>query len=229
MKKKNRLFILSLISILFTWFGTGAVEASTLKFYVEPQIPENQINKEASYFDLAMKPGEEQIIKTTLINDTEQEVVVEVGKSMATTNLNGVVEYSENEIEKDESLTYDFSELVKGKDEVTIPAQSEIDYELTIKMPEKSYEGIIAGGLTFIEKENEQADKEEENSLAIENRFAVVLAVLLHEGELDNIESTLVLNRVGAAQVNMRNVIEANLQNPEAIYINNLAIDARVH
>lgn len=230
MKKKNRLFILSLISILFTWFGTGAVEASTLKFYVEPQIPENQINKEASYFDLAMKPGEEQIIKTTLINDTEQEVVVEVGKSMATTNLNGVVEYSKNEIKKDESLKYDFSDLVVGEDEVTIPAQSEVDYELTIQMPKESYQGIIAGGLTFIEKEKEQADKEEEeNSLAIENRFALVIAVLLHEGDVDSIEKNILLTDVGAAQVNLRNVIEANLQNPEAIYINNLAVDARVY
>lgn len=40
-------------------------------------IPENQIDKNQTYFDLKMQPGQKQTIQVQMKNDTNKEVVVE--------------------------------------------------------------------------------------------------------------------------------------------------------
>ncbi|WP_317914836.1 WxL protein peptidoglycan domain-containing protein, partial [Carnobacterium maltaromaticum] len=52
------------------------VNASQLKFSVEPVIPENQKDTSHSYFDLMMKPSEQQTLKVHMRNDTDNEVTV---------------------------------------------------------------------------------------------------------------------------------------------------------
>lgn len=65
-----------------------------MKFAVTAVIPENQIDKNQTYFDLKMQPGQKQTIQVQMKNDTNKEVVVESFANTAITNSNGITDYS---------------------------------------------------------------------------------------------------------------------------------------
>ncbi len=78
--------------MLFGWIGVEA-HASEFNFAVTPTIPENQVDKSKTYFDLKMAPGAKQTVEIQLRNDTDEDITIENTVNSATTNLNGVVEY----------------------------------------------------------------------------------------------------------------------------------------
>ena len=184
---KNRYFILMILSFYFFAFGIET-SAAELRFSVETEIPENQIDKTKTYFDLMMKPDQEQILKVRAANSTDENLVIDVSVKSATTNSNGVIEYGESLTALDKSAPADLSEIIQLKDggeSVELPAKSEKVVELRVKMPKEEFSGQLAGGITFSEKVDETKDKQKENTngLAIENRYAYTVAVLLRENE----------------------------------------------
>lgn len=202
---KNRYFILMILSFYFFAFGieTSAVE---LRFSVETEIPENQIDKTKTYFDLMMKPDQEQILKVRAANSTDENLVIDVSVKSATTNSNGVIEYGESLTALDKSAPADLSEIIQLKDggeSVELPAKSE--------------------------KVDETKDKQKENTngLAIENRYAYTVAVLLRENETV-VQPELSLEKVEPTQRNARSVISATLLNHEAAYLQSMKVTANV-
>lgn len=218
------IFLLSLVSII------PQANASQLKFSVEPVIPENQKDTSHSYFDLTMKPSEKQTLKVHMRNDTDNEVTVLPSVHAATTNINGVVEYGESNTKLDKTSKYNIEEIVKpAVNEVKIPANGSKDLELMVEMPKDGFDGILAGGITLKEKEDTAETKKEktQQGLAIENKYAYVVAVVLQETDV-KIDSELKLNKVEPNQVNARNVINATLQNTQAKYMNQLSVDTKI-
>ncbi|TFJ45501.1 cell wall anchor protein [Carnobacterium divergens] len=205
------------------------VNASQLKFSVEPIIPENQNDLSKTYFDLRVKPEEKQVLKVHMRNDTDKEVTVEPSVHAATTNINGVVEYGESNTKLNKTSQYNIEEIVKpAVKEVTIPANGATDLELTVEVPKDGFNGILAGGITLKEKDtHEEKKKQEGQGLAIENKYAYVVAVVLNESETQ-VDSELTLEKVAPNQVNARNVINATLQNTKPKYMNQLSIDSKV-
>ncbi|WP_413518038.1 DUF916 and DUF3324 domain-containing protein [Carnobacterium maltaromaticum] len=225
--KKLFLFCIVSLSILFLAVPKGV--ASELNFSVAPVIPENQKDKNKSYFDLKMESGKGQELTVTLKNGTDNKVTINTTINRATTNLNGVVEYGSAKNQKDSSLVYNIEDFIEIKEpEVEIPAHSEKQLILNLKgIPEK-FEGVLAGGLTFKEKQaTEKTKDEEKQGLAIQNEYAYVVGIVLH-GEKETIPSEIKLIGAEAAQVNARNAINATLQNPKAKYLNKLSVDAVV-
>lgn len=225
--KKKIFVVLTILSVFFTW--SIEIKASQLNFSVMPEIPDTQQDKEKSYFDLKLEPAQEQDLTVVLKNSTDKSVLVETSINRATTNLNGVVEYGKIDEKKDTSLLYDINELVKVTEpELEIPPNGEKKLTLKVKAPKDSFDGIIAGGLTFKEKIKESTDNEKNsNGLAIKNEYAFVVGFVLH-GENENIQPDLELTNVKEGQVNVRNVINATFQNPQPMYLNNLTIDAKI-
>lgn len=227
MRKKLFVWAVTVISLL--GFLPISAAASEFKFAVIPGIPKNQIDKTKTYFDLKMDPEAEQDLEVQLRNDTDKEVIVETGISSATTNLNGVVEYSLNGKKPDSSLKYNMADLAKAPAETKLPAKGEATVKIHIKMPKEKFDGVLAGGITFTEKESdEEAPKDSSSSgMAINNKYSYVVALLARQNE-NEVTPELLLNDVAAAQVNARNVINANLQNPKATYINQLKLKAEI-
>lgn len=223
---------LSLITMIVSLLRDASIsEASELAFSVETVRPENQIDSSKTYFDIKGSPGSEQILEVKLHNATDREVIVESQIAPATTNLNGVVEYSPREQKLDSSLKYDLSQLLtytdeNQKKEIVLPKNSETILKLNLKHPTEAFDGVIAGGLTFKEKKKEDKSKEEKG-LSIQNDYAFVVAVLLH-GKDGEVPSKLEMPNVYAGQVNARNVINATLQNPQPKYLNQLKVEAKV-
>lgn len=202
---KNRYFILMILSFYFFAFGIET-SAAELRFSVETEIPENQIDKTKTYFDLMMKPDQEQFLKVRAANSTDENLVIDVSVKSATTNSNGVIEYGESLTALDKSAPADLSEIIQLKDggeSVELPAKSE--------------------------KVDETKDKQKENTngLAIENRYAYTVAVLLRENETV-VQPELSLEKVEPTQRNARSVISATLLNHEAAYLQSMKVTANV-
>lgn len=227
MIKRKQLITLLIVALAIPFFKESSALASELNFAVEPTIPENQRDKTKTYFDLLVKPDSEQTIEINLRNDTENEVIVEPKIHSATTNLNGVVEYGPVDAKRDSTLKYDLNELVKVEKEVKIPARSSIKLPLTIKVPKKEFDGILAGGIILQEKETKNNENTETKGLSIQNQYAYVVALVLNENN-NPVKPELKLNSVFPDQVNARNVINANLQNSTPNYLNQLNVVAKI-
>lgn len=221
-----------LVSVVFLSlsFSLGA-KASELNFGISPVIPENQRDQSESYFDLNVLNQKKQILELKVANRTEKVVTIETDLKRATTNVNGIVEYGENENNTDESLKINIEDIVTVLDkEKVLEPNSEDVIRIEIKAINPEFPGVLASGLTFKEKPNEgEEEQQEEQGLAIKNEYAYVVALLLQGNILQkDITSELLLNKVQADQLNYRNVIVANLQNPQPKYLNKIKIDGRV-
>lgn len=230
-KRKISLIFLSMCLLLSALSQAPIIgKASELNFAVESIIPDNQRDKTKTFFDLRVAPKSEQVVELKLRNDTTKDVTVEPSVNSATTNLNGVVEYGATKAKKDSTLPIDLKEIVSVASEVTIPANQEIKLPITIKMPDRTFDGILAGGITIKEKDNSKSDSNtssDTQGLAIQNKYAYVVALLLNQND-QPVEAKLELNDVVPSQVNARNVINANLHNVKSDYINSLDVEATI-
>ncbi len=225
--------ICKILSVAVFLLGFGVmnvlpVSASKLNFSVEAVIPDNQRDTNKTYFDLNVSPGDQQTLVIHMRNNTDKDVVVVPIIKTATTNLNGVVEYGDSNSTPDDTIPYLLEDLVKSEEEVAIPANGFYDLELEVMVPEGEFDGVLAGGITL--QESGDSDKEsstESQGLNIENKYAYVVAILLHEND-NEVASELKLTNVEPNQVNARNVINATIQNTMPKFMNQLSVMAEV-
>ncbi|GEK33433.1 DUF916 and DUF3324 domain-containing protein [Kurthia sibirica] len=229
--KKISVLFVSVLFFSATVAGlmSKSASAAELNFSVTSVLPDNQIDKKQSYFDLKMKPGQEQTVYVMLDNATDKKVTVMVSANEAKTNINGTTQYDKNKIERDSTLNYSLEDIVTVKNKVVIPPKKKVKLPVHLKMPDKEVKGIILGGLSFQQKESEldQAEKDsaKENGMSIKNRFSYNLAMSLKMTD-DQVEPELVLNKVEAQSINARTVITANIQNTQPMLMNQLEVNA---
>ncbi|WP_390888128.1 DUF916 and DUF3324 domain-containing protein [Enterococcus raffinosus] len=219
------------VTLFFTLLGLVTVhpmvgKASEFNYSVTPLPSEYQRDKEKTYFDLLLAPNQTTELKVKLRNDTEKEVKGKIAINNATTNSNVIVDYGENALKKDQSLLYDLNELVDYPSSVVLKPKSEQVVTFQIKMPSTTFDGVIAGGITF--EEEETSGKPTSNQgLAIDNDYSYIVALLLRQTKKD-VSPNLVLHEVKPGQLNARNVIQATLQNDQMAYINQVEITAEI-
>ncbi|MED4632091.1 DUF916 and DUF3324 domain-containing protein [Peribacillus frigoritolerans] len=225
---KNMLSIMVLILLTGLGFvSTNEVAfAGTMEYSVKANIPKNQINKKLTYFDLKMSPGSKQTISLTVKNTSSEEKKIMIEPNSAITNQNGVIDYSKHGHKKDSSLKYAFSDLISPKQEIVIKGNETKKVPFTIQMPKESFNGIILGGF-YVHEVNKEEKKKENNKVQIKNEFSYVIGVKL-TGTDEVVKPKLKLNEVQAGLMNYRTVVTANLQNTEAVIINNLDVNARI-
>jgi hypothetical protein len=228
--KKRMLIALAMI-VLISPLIKAFTMASEFNFAVTTVIPENQRDKDKTYFDLLMEPSQQQTIEIELRNDTDKDVKINPEINAATTNINGVVEYGSNDIKTDPTLFYKMEDIVTTEEEVVIPANGNYRLKLDINMPEEEFNGFLAGGITLKEIEDEENsdtnNSDDGTGMSIKNEYAYVVAILLSENDTE-IVPELRLNDVFPDQINARNVISANIQNIMPMYMNQMTVEAKV-
>lgn len=203
-------------------------KASELNFSVNAVIPDNQIDKEKSYFDLKVTPGEKQKLIVKLRNTTDKEIVINPHIQSAKTNKNGVIDYTPNKIKKDDTLKIAMEDVAKVPEEVTVPPQSEKDLTIEVTMPKDKFDGIILGGIYLKEDTSKNKEEDKENDVAIKNEYSYVVALQMRQND-NKVKPMLHMNEVNPETQNARNVIVANIQNSEPMIISKLKIDATVN
>lgn len=226
MKIKYRWLILIILGIVF--LEKSPAFAAEMNFSVRAIIPTNQIDKTQTYFDLRMKPNQEQDLLVEMNNSTQKPVTVNVIPNTATTNDNGVVEYNNIAKKADRSLKYAFKDLAKVDNQtVTIPANSHQQIKVHLKMPAESFDGVILGGIYFKEKTDDNLQDNRKDSQII-NQYAYVIGVKLTETDTP-VNPQLRLVNVKPSQVNYRNVINAQIQNYQAAIIEKMKVSGQIY
>ena len=81
-------------------------------YSVKANLPENQIDKNKTYFDLKMDPNQKEEISLTVKNSSEEEIILNIVPNNSKTNQNGVIDYSDENLEKDKSLKYSLTDII---------------------------------------------------------------------------------------------------------------------
>lgn len=191
-------------------------------FSVIPKTAGNQMNTNATYYDLKTTPNMQETISVTVNNASKNEVRIAPEVNLAKTNYNGVIDYQTKGLKSDKSLPYDISELVKpAEKETIIPGNSSRDITFKIKMPNKQYTGQLIGGIVFRDL-NHKTTK-----TGISNDYAYVVGIVLH-GSQEESKNKLSLGKVYPDQNNYRNVITAEVHNQSAKIASDLHVQTSV-
>lgn len=216
------LFIFTLISSS-TW-GVMEVQASNSPtFSVTPIIPDNQIGKANSYFDLRVFPNEVQTIEVELFNGGSEAIEIYTEMVTAQSNKNGILDYNQSEDNLDKSVIFSFAENSEFDSVIHLAAGEKKITSITIKLPDEKFDGILFGALKFSDRKAEQGEEQQ-----IGNLFSYTVTILLSQNDMD-VAPDLNLLDVKAAQSNYKNVIVARIQNPKTTVVSNMSVEASIY
>ncbi|PGL73257.1 DUF916 and DUF3324 domain-containing protein [Bacillus sp. AFS055030] len=229
LKRQKLLLILSAILLTLSFIPLSVRAENTIDFSVKAIIPTNQIDHMKSYFDLKMSPGQKQDFKIEVFNNSKKEETIEANITFATTNNNGLIDYSEsNSKNADKSLKYPLTNLVsEPQKEVVIPAGKSKVVSFSITMPKDEYNGVILGAAHFKKKIDETKKSSENESINIKNEYAYVVGIKLSENS-NEVEPNLHLLDIKPTLVNYRTTIAATIQNSESSIVKDMSIDAQI-
>lgn len=217
------LFVCVLIAVPFS-----TVYGEEIPISVKAILPDNQVAKDAGYYDLKVNPGEKQELSFQLYNQGDKDATVNIDINPAYTGDGGSFVYTEDEANKDPSLKYPLSSIATSEQTVSIPAQGTTVTKIILDIPNEPFEGLILGAIRVTSADaGEQKTEETKKGFNISNNFAYSVAIQLRESD-DLPKSNLALKKVFASQVAGRNTVKINLQNPTATIIDNVSYDAAV-
>lgn len=222
---KKLVVLVTTIFIFIGWVGffySEDVLANSADFSVKAILPDTQKATSKSYFDFELLPNTNQQIEIEIENKSSEKKSYSIQVNTATTNINGVIDYTESDRKPDSTLKIGLGDIVTVADSVTVPAGENLRVPIELKMPNQQFEGILLGGITVVEAEEEQTEQQ------ISNRYSYSVAIVLSQG--DKIpEVELDLTGVPISQINRRNVISATIQNSTAAIANDLSVDAKIY
>lgn len=200
--------------------------AEDMAYSVKANLPENQRETGNTFFDLLVKPEQTQELSITITSGSDKEETYTITPNIATTNNNGVIEYSQTPNKKDSSLKVPFTDLISEKQEITLAPTESKEVKFTLKMPKKPIEGVVLGGF-YIQKKDDENQGKTDRKVMIENKYAYVIGARLIESEKES-EPKLAINDITPGLINYRTAVSVNLQNTAPRIIKGLSVDGYV-
>ncbi|WEV60402.1 DUF916 and DUF3324 domain-containing protein [Streptococcaceae bacterium ESL0729] len=223
MKKRVLMLAVFLFSLIAGPLGVLAEGENNVGFTINSVIPSNQIDKEQSYFDLRMTPGQEQEIIVQVINTSNEDSKFKVNVNQAYTNKSGFIDYSETDVKPDSSLKYKISDIANYEHEITVQANTSMNLPITLKMPAEQYDGTILAGIQVVKEKSEEEAKKQ----GISNQYGYILGLQLTETDTELPRQLNLLNVRADSAFNRTSVV-AELQNPVMTPMGHLKYTAKV-
>lgn len=134
------------------WIATGIVQASEatgeVDYSIQPILPENQLDRGNSFFDLKVDPGAKQALKIQINNFSKSEETFTIKVNTAETNANLSIDYSGNTSEEGTSVSKEgIGKMVNYPNSVTIPGEKAGIVSIELDIPKKKFDGILLGGI----------------------------------------------------------------------------------
>lgn len=228
MKKLKRVMqLILLLSFSFLIIPIGTNADSKLPISVNTILPENQHNKKVTYYDLRMKPSQQQELDFELINPTNKKETIKLEIKDAITNDVGVIDYmgKEDDYQRDPSLKYALSDMASVPKEVTVAPKSREIVKIKLDMPEEKLDGVVIGAIQ-VSRADEKAEKDSEG-VTLKSVAAYRVGIKLSESDED-IKAKLELVDAFPDHTNQKNVIKGNLRNETPILLEKVKYDAQV-
>lgn len=212
MNKILKLMIIAILLLGNLSFFSQPMFAEKNDYSVRPILPENQKADVQSYFDLVVTPDSEQTLKIAIKNNTSSNQKYNVYVNTATTNQNGIIDYSIYNFKKDESMVVSLKDCITlDAPQVDVLANDEKEVAIDLKIPKQAFNGVLLGGVTVepIVKDSEKG---------ISNVITRTIAIQLSEST-EQISPELKVGDVTISQENYRNNIKINLRNVSPIVL----------
>lgn len=222
--KKSRLIASSLLllSLLLTapLPAFAQEDAGEVGYDIQAVIPENQIDKEKSFFDLRMEPAQEQTINVKINNTSNEDSTYKMGINQAYTNSQGFIDYNEKAESEKNNYPYAIDSIAKVADTVTVPKKSSKNVPITLTMPKNRFDGQILAAIQVVK----EADKDQKG---IVNSYGYILGLKLTETDTE-IARKVELKKVEPAISFGKTSVVAILENPTMDAYGHLTYDATV-
>lgn len=126
--------------------ATEKQQETGMSFTYGNEVPENQL-KEGAFFDLLVAQGQEQVLETDLTNLTNQDLIINVSVSNATTTGAGVIDYGPSQDQHTANLTHGLTGILEAPASIKLPKNGKATLKMTLKMPAQSIKGVVLGGI----------------------------------------------------------------------------------
>ncbi|MBC1952687.1 DUF916 and DUF3324 domain-containing protein [Listeria welshimeri] len=216
----KKIFVVASLLLMTVCFNE-VVSADSNDFSIMPILPENQNPDVPSYFDLTVIPSQKQKLQVQIKNNSNENQKYRIYVNTATTNQNGIIDYSISDFEKDESMKIYLKDCITlEENQVEVSANSEKTLSFELSVPEEVFEGILLGGIT-IEPIVEEGKK------SVNNVFTRTIAIQLSE-TTSEIVPKLEGGKVSVSQENLRNNIKFELRNSTPIIISKVRAEIAI-
>jgi len=226
MKKKITLFFSTLLLLLAVLLPATTVKAAPDKSYaIQAILPDNQVNKDESYFDLKVEPNKEQSLKVLIANTGSKPIKVTAEVNNAYTADSGVIGYDKYNTELYKAKTPSLSSLVEGKRKQVVNLQTGENktVEFKVKSPSSEFAGIILGGVTTTASVSPTKSK----NINIKNQVRYVKGVVLRSKD-DGVMPDMHLTSAAPRAVAGSTGISYMLDNTAPININKVSLTAKI-
>ncbi|MGY3702941.1 hypothetical protein BW731_04455 [Vagococcus martis] len=216
--------MIGLIVLIGNFFMVGVnVYANDNTFSIQPILPQNQIDKGNGYFHLKLGQGDTQVIYVDIKNNTDEKKTLRTSVESATTNINGVVDYSKANNRKDSSLAVDLAKQVKVDSDIEMEPKSTKRIPIEVSMPNEAVDGIVAGGITF-EQVNEVGEESVDSHTKVKTKFSYVIALMMQQEDNIHVLPELSLEKIETKVINQKASVTAVIRNVEPAYLNKMQI-----
>jgi hypothetical protein len=211
-------------------FAAGVVGAdSSVSFGVQKSNEGDSQGRNAGYFDLVVKPGDELTIETKVFNRGQDAIDVVQQLFSAYTNASGSIDNSSKAKKYDPSLTTKLTDIaaIHASDiKVELAAGETRLVKVTIKIPETAPDGVILGSWYF-SLADDQAVKAGAVPEGISNRYGYAIGIKLTVNK-EIAKPNLNLTSVTTGEHDYQKAIFANFQNDQRAILSQLKITAKV-
>ncbi|MGO4928051.1 DUF916 and DUF3324 domain-containing protein [Fundicoccus sp. Sow4_D5] len=221
----KRILLIVLSTLFLTLYTTDMAEISASSYSIQTILPENQVS-EASYFDIEIETGQEQILEVRVFNEGDEDIVVLVEANPGVTNPNGLVVYdgSVEAISSNDPIKFDSVVEVLDQ-EVTVPANGEAIARIKVTAPETPFDGRILGGLHF-----SLAPDETEEEGGVHHVFAYVTGLnIVNKGNDTKVTPEISLEKAESMIYYSRPSLMLTFENHTPTFITQVELTANIY
>ncbi len=220
--------LLFLLAFFLIKLNTASAQENQEIGFSYRNIPvKNQLSS-GSFFDLMMKPGQKQALLTEITNTSNEEIVIKVTVSNATTAESGIINYSPSNAKNTDELKPSLKELAKVPKTITIPKGATRNLKIELTMPKEKFAGILLGGIQLeqVITESEDNNKKKDQSF-VSSQFAYVYSISLRESkEEQKIELTYLDSQFQSTTEGER--VVTRFSNDSAAIVKGMQVEAEI-
>lgn len=222
--KKIKYIIILFTFFILNLFALNANANSEIPFSIAPIKTANQLEKNAGYIDVVNNPSASQDVKVMVSNNSNKPQKFIVDASDATTSDGLSIDY----VPKNQKLIGNdtFSHTILNKDHqqrLLLNAHSSSIVTFNLKFPYHKFDGIIMGGISVYQDDNNSNQNNNHQGISINNKFVYSIAVLLRNNSKNNVKPNLSAGNVFQTTLNYRPVIKTSLTNDKNNFIRGLS------
>lgn len=182
--KRSLLIITSIIALFISFTMPIYTNANGIPFNIHPILPKNQDSDVTSYISIQADSALNQELEFVVKNYQDSEQMIEINVVNAYTSPNGVVQYTNKELENsditDEAYKMTNYLTLEGDNQITLKANEE--KRIKTKLAVDKLEGILLGGVSFKTVKEGDVLKGENASFQIDNEINMVVGVKIDFG-----------------------------------------------